>query len=133
MLQHEVMVADEWRDNGPQDLVTVSLCIQIAINKMHLFLLSIAYACPDHNPTATMGHSVHNIGTSKSLAHTTPHTLSSICLVQWKPVVWTWNIRRTFGQKWKSSRLRADVMKQLLEEFDNTVKEENTSQPQVTI
>ena len=30
---HEVMVADEWHDNGPQDLVTVSLCIQIAIDK----------------------------------------------------------------------------------------------------
>jgi hypothetical protein len=30
MLKHEVMMADEWYDNGPQDLVTVSLCIQIA-------------------------------------------------------------------------------------------------------
>ena len=27
MLKHEVMVADEWHTNGPQDLVTVSLCI----------------------------------------------------------------------------------------------------------
>ncbi len=27
MLQHEVMVVDEWHNNGPQDLVTVSLCI----------------------------------------------------------------------------------------------------------
>ncbi len=34
MLQHEVMVVDEWHNNGPQDLVTVSLCIQNAINKM---------------------------------------------------------------------------------------------------
>jgi hypothetical protein len=25
MLKHEVMVADEWHNNGPQDLVTVSL------------------------------------------------------------------------------------------------------------
>jgi hypothetical protein len=33
MLKHEVMVADEWHDNGPQDLVTLSLCIQIAIDK----------------------------------------------------------------------------------------------------
>ncbi len=24
---HEVMVMDEWHNNGPQDLVTVSLCI----------------------------------------------------------------------------------------------------------
>ena len=38
----------------PQDLVTVSLCIQIAIDKMQLCLLS-AYACLYHNPTATMG------------------------------------------------------------------------------
>ncbi len=49
MLQHEVMVVDEWRNNGPQDLVTVSLCIQNAINKMHLCSLSITYACPYHN------------------------------------------------------------------------------------
>ena len=36
MLKHEVMAVDEWHDNGPQDLVTVSLCIQIAIEKMQL-------------------------------------------------------------------------------------------------
>ncbi len=46
MLQHEVMVVDEWHNNGPQDLVTVSLCIQNDINKMHLCPLSIKYACP---------------------------------------------------------------------------------------
>ncbi len=56
MLQHEVMAADEWHDIGPQDLVMVSLCIQTAINKMHLCSFSIAYACPYHNPTAIMGH-----------------------------------------------------------------------------
>ncbi len=85
MLQHEVMVVDEWHNNGPQDLVTVSLCIQNAINKMHLCLLSITYACPYHNPTATMGHSIHNVDISKPLTHTTPYTLSAICPVQWKP------------------------------------------------
>ncbi len=56
MLQHEVGGRGWWHNNGPQDLVTVSLCIQNAINKMHLCLLSITYACPYHNPTATMGH-----------------------------------------------------------------------------
>jgi hypothetical protein len=61
MLKHEVMAADEWHDNGPQDLITVSLCIQIAIAKIQLCLLSVAYAYPFHNPTATMGHSVHNV------------------------------------------------------------------------
>jgi hypothetical protein len=25
MLKHDVMVKDEWHDNGPQDLATVSL------------------------------------------------------------------------------------------------------------
>ncbi len=29
MLPHEVMVVDEWHNNGPQDLITVSLCIQM--------------------------------------------------------------------------------------------------------
>ena len=54
------MVADEWHNNGLQDLVTESLCIQIAIDKMALCSLSIAYACSYLNPTATMEHSVHN-------------------------------------------------------------------------
>ncbi len=85
MLQHEVMVVDEWHNNGPQDLITVSLCIQNAINKIHLCSLSITYTCPYHNPTATMGHSIHNIDISKPLTHTTPYTLSAICPVQWKP------------------------------------------------
>ncbi len=81
MLQHEVMVVDEWHNNGPQDLVTVSLCIQNAINKMHLCSLSIIYACPYNNPTANMGHSIH-VDISKPLTHTTLYTLSAICLVQ---------------------------------------------------
>ncbi len=71
MLQHEVMVMDEWHNNGPQDLVTVSLCIQYAINKIHLCSLSIPYACPYNNPTTTMGHSIHNVDISKQLTHTT--------------------------------------------------------------
>jgi hypothetical protein len=66
MLKHEVMAADEWRDNGPQDLFTVSLCIQIAIDKMQLFVLSVAYTCPYHNHTTT-GHSVHNVDISNPL------------------------------------------------------------------
>jgi len=53
-----------------------------AINKMHLCSLSITYACPYHNPTATMGHSIHNVDISKLLTHTTPYTLSAICPVQ---------------------------------------------------
>ncbi len=85
MLQHEVMVVDEWHNNGPQYLITLSLCIQNAINKMHRCSLSITYACPYHNPTATMGHSIHNVYISKPLTHMTPYTLSVICPVQWKP------------------------------------------------
>ena len=44
-LKYEVMVADEWHNIGPQDLITVSLCIQIAIDKMQL-CLSVIYAWP---------------------------------------------------------------------------------------
>ncbi len=32
--------------------------------KMHLCSLYITYACPYHNPTATMGHSIHNVNIS---------------------------------------------------------------------
>jgi hypothetical protein len=42
MLKHEVMEADEWHDNGPQDLIRISLCIQIAIDKMLLCSLSVS-------------------------------------------------------------------------------------------
>ena len=44
MLQHEVMTVDERHNCEPQDLVTVSLSIQNAVNKMHLCSLSITYA-----------------------------------------------------------------------------------------
>ncbi len=67
ILQHEVMVVDEWHNNGPQDLVTVSLCFQNAINKMHLCSLSLTYACQYHNPTATIDHSIHIVDISKPL------------------------------------------------------------------
>ncbi len=40
---------------------------------------------PHHNPTATMGHSIHNVDISKPITHTMPYTLSAICPVQWKP------------------------------------------------
>ncbi len=52
---------------------------------MLLCSLSITYACPYHNPTDTMGHSIHNVDISKPLTHTTPYMLSAICPVQRKP------------------------------------------------
>ncbi len=65
--------------------ISSHLCIQNAINKMQLCSLYITNACPYHNPTATMGHSIHNVDISKPLTHKTPYTLSAICPVQWKP------------------------------------------------
>jgi hypothetical protein len=44
MLKHEVVAAMNGM-NGPQDHFTVSLCIQIAIDKMQL-CLSVAFVCP---------------------------------------------------------------------------------------
>ena len=43
MLKHEAMVADEWHDNGPYDLVTVPLCIQIAIDKIKMSIDNFFY------------------------------------------------------------------------------------------
>ena len=36
MLKHDMMAADECQDNGPQNLVIVSMCIQIATDEIIL-------------------------------------------------------------------------------------------------
>ncbi len=85
MLQHEVMVVGM---NGTTMGLRISswyLCIQNAINKMHLCSLSITYACPYHNPTTTIVRSIQNVDISKPLTHMMPYTLSTICPIQWKP------------------------------------------------
>jgi hypothetical protein len=79
-----------WCNNGPQDLIMVSLCIQIAIDKVQLCSLSVAYACPYHNPISTMNHSVHIIlhlshladattFTSENRSPTQRHTVHVVC------------------------------------------------------
>lgn len=75
ILQQVGMAADICHDNGPQDLVTVCLCIQIVTYKMHLWPSSGTHACTfDYPTTTTMGHSVRSIDICKPLArHTVCH------------------------------------------------------------
>jgi hypothetical protein len=74
MLKHEVMAEDKWHDNGSQDLSRYLCALSSAIDKVQfdkvqLCSLSVAYACPYHNPTATIGHAVHNVDISNPFAH----------------------------------------------------------------
>ena len=64
--------------NGPQGLGNLNAQKYIDIDKMQLCSLSVAYACPYHNPTATMGHTVHNADISKLLTHTTLYPWSAV-------------------------------------------------------
>jgi hypothetical protein len=59
------MTADDWHNNGPQDLITVSLRIQIAIAKIKLCSLSVRWL------------SVHNVDISKPISNT--NALHAFC------------------------------------------------------
>ncbi len=80
-----------WMNGSTMDLRISSRCLcafKMPSIKCTCVRLSITYACPCHNPTASMGHSIHSIhivDISTPLTHTTPYTLSAICPVQWKP------------------------------------------------
>ena len=58
MQKYELMVADEWHDNSPQYLFTVSLCFQMAIDKNAIVFIGSNLCLP-----------IHNVDISKLFAH----------------------------------------------------------------
>ncbi len=77
-----------WMNGTTMGLRISSRCLcafNIPSIKCTCVSLYITYACLYHNPTATMGQSIHNVDISKLLTHKKPYTLSAICPVQWKP------------------------------------------------
>lgn len=67
MMQLKFMIMNAWHYYRPRDLITISLYIQIAIRKMQLCLLSRTCLSMPYNPTATMGHSIHNTDISLTM------------------------------------------------------------------
>ncbi len=70
-------MAQQWALGSHQ-----GISVQNAFNKMHLCSLSITYASSYHNPTATMGHSIHNVTSAnrsptRRHVHCLPSTLYS--------------------------------------------------------
>ncbi len=70
MLQHEVMVVDEWHNNGPQDLVTVfhSKCNQENVR------------CPWHTPAHTITPTWATRSTTLTSANRSPTRRHTRCL-----------------------------------------------------
>ncbi len=70
MLQHEVMFVDEWHNNGSEYLVTGSLCIQNAINKMYLCSLSKTHSTTPPPPWPTRSTTLTAANRSPTWHHT---------------------------------------------------------------
>ena len=67
VLKHEVVASDEWHYSGPQDLVTVCLCIQIFIEVSIFPLKSV---------TTPNGSQVKTLVRKMSMQMSFPETVS---------------------------------------------------------
>jgi hypothetical protein len=84
LLEGNCVETDERHHNWYQNLIPISLPVQVSLHEMQWCSLTDAYACLHHDTATSMGHSAHNIDVRKPLTNSSPNTLSAISTIQFE-------------------------------------------------